>query len=139
MGTAIATTASTTRNHFAPRSNRPPPPRATKVVRFQKPGTCCLSPFTAYAPSPLFIFRRAPGWREQPARPDLNEQNQSDKDENLGQNGPGEGLKQVVDDPHRHAADERSPKISDASKNNHQERIDDVGLPQIRSDVGQLA
>jgi hypothetical protein len=77
--------------------------------------------------------------REQSARPGLNEKNERDEDENLRQHGPGPRLQQLVDDPHRHAADERAPEIADAAKNNHHERIDDVGLPQIRTDVGQLA
>src|SRR5882672_11706054 len=124
----MATTVSTARNHFAPRSNRPSPPRATKVVRFQRPGTCLL-PFTAYAPSlliSLLVFRRAAGLREQSARPPLDEKDQRDEHENLCQHGPGEGLQQLVDDPHRHAADERAPEISDAAKNNHHERVDDI-------------
>src|SRR6266478_3582336 len=115
MGTATATIVITARNHFAPRSNRPSPPRATKVVRRQRPGTC-LSPFTAYAPS-LPILRRSAGLREQPARPGLNEKNQRDEDDNLRQHGPGEGLKQLIDDPHRQAANERTPEISDPAKN----------------------
>ena len=48
-------------------------------------------------------------------------------------------LEQLVDDAHRHAADERAPQIADAAEHHHHERIDDVGLAEIRSDVGQLA
>src|SRR6266849_10971709 len=115
----MATTASAARNHFAPRSNRPSPPRATKVVRLQRPGAC-LSPFTAYAPSllsSLLVFRRSAGLREQSARPGLNEKNQRDENENLCQHGSGVGLQQLVQNPHRHAANERAPEISDAAKN----------------------
>src|SRR5216683_7644599 len=116
----MATTASTARNHA--------PPRSPPVLQFRRRNT-------ATYPPPLLILRRAAGLREQPARPGLNEKNQRDEDENFSQHGPGVGLEQLVDNPHRHAADERSPKISDASKNNHHERIDDVGLAQIRTDV----
>ena len=57
----------------------------------------------------------------------------------LASTAPGVRLEQLVDDAHRHAADERAPQVADAAEDHDHERVDDVGLSEVRADVGQLA
>ena len=52
---------------------------------------------------------------------------------------PSVRLEQLVDDAHRHAADERAPQVADAAEDDDHERVDDVGLTEVGADVGQLA
>src|SRR5439155_222715 len=66
----------------------------------------------------LGVLRGTASLREQSARPNLNEQDQSDKHENLREYGAGVRLQQIVDDAHRHTADESAPEIPDTAKDN---------------------
>ena len=62
-----------------------------------------------------------------------------DQHEDLAEHGAGVRLEQLVDDPERHAADQRAPQVADAAEHHHHERVDDVGLSEVGTDVGQLA
>src|SRR5579872_3121107 len=62
----------------------------------------------------LFVLRGAAGLWEQSARPGLYEENQRDQHEDFRQNGAGIRLQQIIDDPHGHPSDERSPQVPDS-------------------------
>src|SRR6187200_2782124 len=90
-------------------------------------------------PSPSGTLSGAPGLREEAAWTPLDEEDERDQHEDLRQHGSGVGFEQLVDDTHRHPADERTPEVADPAKHHDHERIDDVRLPQVGTDVGELA
>ena len=57
----------------------------------------------------------------------------------LPSTAPAYGSSSLFDDAERHAADERAPEVADAAEDHHHERVDDVGLPEVGPDVGELA
>ncbi len=73
-----------------------------------------------------------------PRGPPLDEQDQRHQHEDLGQHRTGPGLQQLVGDAQRQAADQGAPQIAHAAEHHHHERVDDVGLPQIGPDIGEL-
>src|SRR5689334_16086876 len=76
---------------------------------------------------------------EQAAWPLLDEQDDEDEDEDLAENGAGKGLEELVGDAEGERCDERSPQIADAAEDNDHEAVDDIGLPEIRADIIDLA
>src|ERR1700722_11464006 len=83
-------------------------------------------------------LHRPPLLREQSPRPSLYEENQADEHNDLAQNRSGVGLEDLVDDAERHTADQCAPQITDTSEDHHHERVHDVGLPEVRTDIGEL-
>ncbi len=76
-----------------------PPPRSTRVVRFQRPGTGLLVAHSSACLSHYLSSAARPFCGNSPRGRALNEKNQRDQDENLCQHRSGVGLKQLVDDP----------------------------------------
>src|SRR3954451_20979322 len=84
-------------------------------------------------------LRGASRLREQSPRTTLDEEDQRHQDENLSEHRAGVRFQQLVDDPEGHPADERAPQVADAAEDYDHERVDDVRLAQIRTDVRELA
>src|SRR5436309_1993474 len=67
-----------------------------------------------------------------------SQQYNEDAECDFGQNGARERFEKLVGDPKRQSANQGSPKIADTAKYDHHERVDDVALSEIRTDIVDL-
>ena len=57
----------------------------------------------------------------------------------LPSTAPATGLEELVRDAEREGRRERPPEVPRAAEHHHEERVDDVALPEVRRDVVDLA
>src|SRR5215469_8602321 len=82
-----------------------------------------------------FSFDRAALQREQPARPALDEQDDEDQHQDLAQHGASIGFEELVDDAERRGAEQRAEEVSDAAEHHDHERVDDIALAEVGTDI----
>ena len=75
---------------------------------------------------------------EDPLRSLLNEEHDEHEHQDLSHDGTGEGFEELVDEPETERADDGTRELPDAAEHDDHERIDDVGLSELRSDVAEL-
>ena len=75
---------------------------------------------------------------EQAARPLLNEQDQKNEDQDLGQHCARKWFHELVGDPERESRNKRAPEVSDAAEHHDHEAVYDVGLTEVRRHVVDL-
>src|SRR5690349_19939481 len=90
-------------------------------------------------PRVISVLRRPALLREQPAWPALDEEDERDEHENFRQHGARPRLEHLVDHAQRHAPDQGAPEIAHATEHHDHERVNDVLLAKIGTDVRELA
>src|SRR5512134_132690 len=76
--------------------------------------------------------------RKQALRPPLDEQHDQHEDRDLREHGAGERLEELVHDAETERADDRAGELADAAQHHRHERVDDVALPEVGTDIAYL-
>src|SRR3974390_1268877 len=76
--------------------------------------------------------------REHSARALLDEQDDEDEDGDLAEHGACVRLEELVGDAERERADQSAPQIADAAEHDDHERVDDVTLAEVWTDIVDL-
>ena len=76
--------------------------------------------------------------REETARALLDEEDDEDQNQDLGEHRASIGLKELVRDAERQRAGKRPPEIADAAEHDDHEAVDDVALAEVRRHVVDL-
>src|SRR6185436_4242423 len=80
----------------------------------------------------------APFQREQALRPALDEEDDEDQHHDLRDHRARPGFEELVREAERQRCVDRAGELPDAAEHDHHERVDDVGLPEVRADVADL-
>src|SRR3954447_13298973 len=131
-GTARNSTGTTTATSSANAASAIHPRVSNSAVR------CCAN--MKLGTSAVFIssLHRTAAQREQALRTLLNERDDQHQNQNLGRNGADVRFHELADDAQPQSGVERPGELTDAAEHHHHEGIDDIGLPELRSDVADL-
>ena len=68
----------------------------------------------------------------------LDEQDDADQHGDLGEHRAGPRLEELVDDAEPERRDDGTRKLADAAEHDDHERVDDIALPEVGSDIADL-
>jgi hypothetical protein len=110
------------------------PSRMAMVVRCSLADTRSTAGPATLTPLRSFLPARA---RKQPLRPTLENRISPTSSRILASTAPGR-LQQLVRHAQGEGGHQRAPEVADAAEDHDEEGVDDVGLAEVRADVGQL-